>query len=55
MTAQDGASDIAKIMQAAQKNAQKTADSWPDQQKMYDQVQALYDARNPHKTKKEDK
>lgn len=55
VTAQDGASDIAKIMQAAQKNAQKTADSWPDQQKMYDQVQALYDARNPHKTKKEDK
>ena len=55
VTAQDGVSDIAKIMQAAQKNAQKTADSWPDQQKMYDQVQALYDARNPHKTKKEDK
>ena len=55
VTAQDGASDIAKIMQAAQKNAQKTADSRPDQQKMYDQVQALYDARNPHKTKKEDK
>lgn len=55
VTAQDGASDIAKIMQAAQKNAQKTADSRPDQQKMIDQVQAMYDARNPHKTKKEDK
>lgn len=55
VTAQDGASDIAKIMQAAQKNAQKTADSRPDQQKVYDQVQAMYDARNPHKTKKEDK
>lgn len=55
VTAQDGASDIAKIMQAAQKNAQKTADSRPDQQKMLDQVQAMYDARNPHKTKKEDK
>lgn len=55
VTAQDGASDIAKIMQAAQKNAQKAADSRPDQQKVYDQAQALYDARNPHKTKKEDK
>lgn len=55
VTVQDGASDIAKIMQAAQKNAQKTADSRPDQQKVYDQVQAMYDARNPHKTKKEDK
>lgn len=55
VTAQDGASDIAKIMQAAQKNAQKTADNRPDQQKMYDQVQALYDARNPHKAKKEEK
>ncbi len=55
VTAQDGASDIAKIMQAAQKNAQKAADSRPDQQKMYDQVQALYDARNPHKAKKEEK
>lgn len=52
---QDGASDIAKIMQAAQKNAQKAADSRPDQQKIIDEVQAAYDACNPHKTKKEDK
>lgn len=53
VTAQDGASDIAKIMQAAQKNAQKTADSRPDQQKMLDQVQAFYDAFDPHKKKEE--
>lgn len=52
---QDGASDIAKIMQAAQKNAKKAADSRPDQQKIIDEVQAAYDACNPHKAKKEDK
>lgn len=51
VTAQDSASDIAKIVQAAQKNAQKTADSRPDQQKMIDQVQAFYDAFDPHKEK----
>lgn len=55
VTAQDGASDIAKIMQAAQNNAQKAADSRPNQQKIIDEVQAAYDACNPHKTKKEDK
>ena len=52
---QDGASDISKIMQAAQKNAKRTADRRPDQQKMIDEVQAAYDACNPHKAKKEDK
>ena len=55
VTSQDGASDIAKIMQAAQNNAQKAADSHPNQQKIIDEVQAAYDACNPHKTKKEDK
>ena len=55
VTAQDGASDIAKIMQAAQNNAQKAADSHPNQQKIIDEVQAAYDACNPHKAKKEDK
>lgn len=55
VTAQDGASDIAKIMQAAQNNAQKAADSRPDQQKMIDQVQAYYDAFDPHKGKKEER
>lgn len=52
VTAQDGASDIAKIMQAAQKNAQHTSDNKP--QADLDAIQALYDARNPHKNKKED-
>lgn len=52
VTAQDSASDIAKIMQAAQKNAQHTADNKP--QADLDAIQALYDARNPHKNKKED-
>lgn len=52
VTAQDSASDIAKIMQAAQKNAQHAADNKP--QMDLDEVQALYDARNPHKAKKED-
>ena len=55
VTAQDETSDIAKIMQAAQKNAQKTADARPDQQKMIDQVQAYYDAFDPHKGKKEER
>ena len=53
VTAKDSESDIAKIMQAAQNNAQKTADS--NLQADYDKIQALYDARNPHKAKKEDK
>lgn len=52
VTAQDSASDIAKIMQAAQKNAQHAADNKP--QADLDAIQALYDARNPHKAKKED-
>lgn len=52
VTAQDSASDIAKIMQAAQKNAQHAADNKP--QADLDKIQALYDARNPHKNKKED-
>ena len=52
VTAQDSASDIAKIMQAAQKNAQHAADNKP--QADLDAIQALYDARNPHKNKKED-
>lgn len=52
VTAQDSASDIAKIMQAAQKNAQHAADNRP--QADLDRIQALYDARNPHKAKKEE-
>lgn len=55
VTVNDGASDIAKIMQAAQSNARKAADSKPSQQKMLDDVQAAYDALNPHKAKKEGK
>lgn len=53
VTAKDSASDIAKIMQAAQKNAQHVADKRPDPQKIIDETQAAYDALNPHKVKKE--
>ena len=55
VTAQDGASDIAKIMQTAQKNAAKVADRRPDAQKVIDETQAAYDALNPHRAKKEEK
>ena len=50
VTAQDGASDIAKIMQAAQKNAQDKAAKSPAAD--LDALQAAYDACNPHKAKK---
>lgn len=53
VTAQDGASDIAKIMQAAQKNAQDRAAKSPAAD--LDAIQAAYDACNPHKVKKEAK
>lgn len=53
VTAQDGASDIAKIMQAAQKNAQDRAAKNPATD--LDAIQAAYDACNPHKAKKEAK
>ena len=53
VTAKDGAGDIAKIMQAAEHNGQKAADRNPKAD--YDKIQELYDARNPHKAKKEDK
>ena len=53
VTAQDGASDIAKIMQAAQKNAQDKAAKSPAAD--LDAIQAAYDACNPHKVKKEAK
>lgn len=53
VTAQDGASDIAKIMQAAQKNAQDRAAKSPAAD--LDAIQAAYDACNPHKAKKEAK
>lgn len=53
VTAQDGASDIAKIMQAAQKNAQDRAAKSPATD--LDAIQAAYDACNPHKAKKEAK
>lgn len=53
VTAQDGAGDIAKIMQAAQNNAQlKTK---PQAAMDLDAIQAAYDACNPHKEKKEAK
>ena len=55
VTVPDGASDIAKIMEAAKNNAQKAADARPNQQKILDDVQASYDALNPHKTKKEER
>lgn len=47
VTAKDGASDIAKILQASQKNAQKAADSRPTMD--LDSIQAAYDRLNPHK------
>lgn len=46
VTTNDGASDIARIMQAAQHNAQRGA---KPKQMNIDEIQALYDARNPHK------
>lgn len=46
VTTNDGASDIARIMQAAQHNAQRNIQ--PKQMNI-DEIQALYDARNPHK------
>ena len=55
VTGPDGTSDIAKIMEAAKNNAQKAADTRPNQQKILDDVQAAYDALNPHKTKKEER
>ena len=42
----DGAGDIARIMQAARHNAQAAA---KPRQMNLDEIQALYDARNPHK------
>lgn len=51
VTAQDDAGDIAKIMQAAQKNAQSKAASQATVD--LDTIQAAYDALNPHKVKKE--
>lgn len=46
VTTNDGAGDIARIMQAARHNAQAAAK--PKQMNL-DEIQALYDARNPHK------
>lgn len=46
VTAKDGASDIAKILAASQKNAQKAADSRPEMD--LDKIQAAYDRMNPH-------
>lgn len=46
VTAKDGASDIAKILEASQKNAQKAADSRPAMD--LDKIQAAYDRMNPH-------
>lgn len=46
VTAKDGASDIAKILAASQKNAQKVADSKPEMD--LDKIQAAYDRMNPH-------
>lgn len=46
VTAKDGASDIAKILAASQKNAQKATDSRPAMD--LDQIQAAYDRMNPH-------
>lgn len=47
VTTNDGASDIAKILQAAQNNARKAADAKPEMN--LDEIQKLYDSRNPHK------
>lgn len=46
VTTNGGASDIARIMQAAQHNAQRNI---KPKQMNIDEIQALYDARNPHK------
>lgn len=46
VTAKNGASDIAKILAASQKNAQKVADSKPEMD--LDKIQAAYDRMNPH-------
>lgn len=50
VTAQEGVSDIAAIMQATQKNAQAAADRAPAAVDN-DTIQAKYDAMNPHKRK----
>ena len=53
VSAKDGASDIAKIMQAANDNAKNKVRETADE---CENLQAMYDARNPHrKAKKEDK
>lgn len=46
VTAQDQKNDLSKILGAAQKNAQKAADSHPVME--LDQIQAAYDRLNPH-------
>lgn len=46
VTTNDGASDIARIMQAAQHNAQRNA---KPKEMSLNEIQAIYDARNPHK------
>lgn len=46
VTAQEQKSDLSKILGAAQKNAQKAADSHPVMD--LDQIQAAYDRLNPH-------
>lgn len=46
VTVQDQKSDLSKILGAAQKNAQKAADSHPVMD--LDQIQAAYDCLNPH-------
>lgn len=46
VTAQNQESDLSKILGAAQKNAQKAADSHPVMD--LDQIQAAYDRLNPH-------
>lgn len=46
VTTNDGANDIARIMQAAHHNAERAAK--PKQMNL-DEIQSLYDARNPHK------
>ena len=46
VTAQDRESDLAKILNTAQKNAQKAADNQPVMD--LDQIQAAYDRLNPH-------
>ena len=47
VTAQDGESDIAKIMRAAQNNAKKAADNAPKMD--IDSIQKAYDKLNPHR------